>query len=152
MESREKNRAWVLDHSLGFLLNRAARSMRRALDAKLVEHNLTATQYIVLAKLWEGDGISLSELGDRLDFDNPTLTGVIDRMERDGLVRRQRDADDRRVIQVHVTSKGQELRGAIGRIAGRIDDDAWAAFSEAEQKRFLSYLQLVWERLNGKPD
>lgn len=133
-------------------MNRAARSMRRALDARLIEHNLTATQYIVLVRLWEEDGISLSELGERLDFDNPTLTGVVDRMERDGLLRRQRDEADRRVVQVHVTPKGHSLRAEIGPIAGQIDAEIWNGFSEQDKKRFLSHLEHVWEKLNGKLD
>jgi DNA-binding MarR family transcriptional regulator len=122
--------------------------MKRALEARLADWNLTATQYIVLARLWEEDDISFSELSERLDFDNPTLTGVIDRMERDGLVKRQRSGDDRRVIKVRVTPKGRSLREEIGTLAADTDSLALQEFTEQEQKQFLDNLQRVWKVMN----
>ncbi len=139
---------WSLDLSLGFLLSRAARSMKRALDARLTGWNLTATQYIVLVRLWEQDGISFSELGDRLDFDNPTLTGVIDRMERDGLVERRRCHNDRRVIRVHVTANGHNLRQEIGLFAAEVDLAALTELTAPQQKQILKDLRNIWQTLH----
>jgi DNA-binding MarR family transcriptional regulator len=139
---------WTLDLSLGFLLTRAARTMKRALDAKLANWNLTATQFIVLARLWEEDGVSFSELGVRLDFDNPSLTGIIDRMERDGLVVRRRDLEDRLVIRVHVTVKGRNLRNEIGHHASEVDSAGLDGLTGPQKKQLLEYLQSVWRVLN----
>jgi len=134
---------WSLDLSVGFLLTRAARTMRRALDAKLVGWNLTATQFIVLTKLWEEDGISFSELAERLDFDTPTLTGIIDRMERDGLVERQRCSEDRRVVRVHVTANGRSLQTEIGSLAAEVDSAALRGLAVTERKELLKNLQHI---------
>ena len=138
---------WTLDRSLGYLLTRAARTMKRTLDAKLAKWNLTATQFTVLSRLWEEDGISFTELGERLDFDNPTLTGIIDRMERDGLVERQRDGQDRRVIRVHVTAKGISLRDEIGLYAADVDSAALDGLTESQKKQLLENLERVWRVL-----
>ncbi|MFQ5797434.1 MAG: MarR family winged helix-turn-helix transcriptional regulator [Bacteroidota bacterium] len=143
---------WKLDSSLGFLMTRTARSMKRALDARLLDQNLTATQYIVLARLWEEDGISLSELGERLYFDNPTLTGIVDRMERDGLLQRQRDEDDRRVVKVHLTAKGRTLYHDIGYLAEETDAESWEGFTESQKKELLNYLERIWKKLYGRLD
>lgn len=143
---------WKLDSSLGFLMTRTARSMKRALDARLLDRNLTATQYIVLARLWEEDGISLSELGERLYFDNPTLTGIVDRMERDGLLQRQRDEDDRRVVKVHLTAKGRTLYHDIGYLAEETDAESWEGFTESQKKELLNYLERIWKKLYGRLD
>lgn len=126
--------------------------MKRALDAKLVDHDLTATQYVVLARLWEEEGTSLTELGERLYFDNPTLTGIIDRMERDGLLQRQRDQSDRRVVKVFLTDKGKALRQKIGRLAEETDCEAWSGSTESQKKELLNYLERIWKKLNGKLD
>jgi DNA-binding MarR family transcriptional regulator len=139
---------WSLDLSLGFLLSKAARTMKRALDAKLANWNLTATQFIVLARLWEEDGISFSELSERLDFDNPTLTGIIDRMERDGLVARQRDGQDRRVVRVHVTPKGSKLREEIGLHGAAVDSAALHGLTPPQRRQMLESLQHVWRVLH----
>lgn len=143
---------WKLDNSLGFLLTRTARALKRALDSKLVEHNLTATQYIVLARLWEEDGVSLTELGERLYFDNPTLTGVVDRMERDGLLERRRDRDDRRVVRVFLTERGKDLQQTIGRLAEETDGEAWNDSTASQQKEFLEHLQRIWKKIDGRLD
>ncbi|MFQ5924288.1 MAG: MarR family winged helix-turn-helix transcriptional regulator [Anaerolineales bacterium] len=143
---------WRLDNSLGFLMVRTARSLKRSLDARLLEHNLTATQYVVLGRLWEEDGISLTELGERLYLDNPTLTGVVDRMERDGLLQRQRDDDDRRVVKVHLTAKGRILRDLIGDLGEQTDAEAWEGFTESQRKKLLNQLDRIWEKLNGRLD
>lgn len=143
---------WKLDNSLGFLLTRTARALKRALDSKLVEHNLTATQYIVLARLWEEDGVSLTELGERLYFDNPTLTGVVDRMERDGLLERRRDRDDRRVVRVFLTERGKNLQQTIGRLAEETDGEAWNDSTASQQKEFLEHLQRIWKKIDGRLD
>jgi DNA-binding MarR family transcriptional regulator len=143
---------WKLDNSLGFLMTRTARSMKRALDAKLVEHSVTSNQYIVLARLWEEDGISITELGERLYLDNPTLTGIVDRMERDGLLQRRRDGDDRRVVNVYLIDKGKNLRQEIGDLAEKTDDEGWEGFTATEKKNLIDSLNLIWKKMNEALD
>jgi len=143
---------WSLDNSLGFLMTRAARGMKRVLDSKLAKHNLTSTQYIVLARLWEGDGISITELCDRLALDNPTLTGIVDRMERDGSLERRRDGDDRRVVNVYLTEKGRSLRQAVGSFAEETDAEAWKEFTAPDRKAMIDTLNLIWTKMSESLD
>jgi DNA-binding MarR family transcriptional regulator len=142
----------TLDGSVGFLLSRAARSMKRALDARLSEYNITATQYIVLEVLREHDGASLSLLGQKLYFDNPTITGIVDRMERDELVERRRVAGDRRVINVFLTGKGKALAQSTNQIAEAINREAMKTFSPQQELEFLNTLNTIWRTMNGKED
>src|SRR5579864_9710756 len=67
---------------------------------------LTGPQLTVL-KMLEGVGdLSLSDLSDRIRAQNSTVTGIIDRMEREGLVLRARSTEDRRVVKIKLTDKG----------------------------------------------
>jgi len=140
----------VLEGSLGFRLARTARSMKRALESRLSEYNITASQYIVLAQLNDEDGISLSQLGERLDFDNPTITGVVDRMERDGLVERRRVADDRRVINVFLTQKGKKLLTAIEDVADEINEKAIDKLPKADSEKLVKILDSIWNKMNER--
>ena len=140
----------ALNRSVGFLLARTARSMKRALEARLSEHNITATQYIVLEVLHDRDGASLSLLGRKLYFDNPTITGIVDRMERDGLVERRRIADDRRVINVFLTAKGRELAHRISAIAEAINCEAMNKFSPKQEAELVTMLDSIWRTMNEK--
>ncbi len=142
----------AVDGSIGFLLARTARSMKRALDTRLTQHNLTATQYIVLSVLCGEDGISLSQLGQRLYFDNPTITGIIDRMERDGLVERRRIADDRRVISIFLTHKGKALIRDHDDLADEIDAQAMNGMTGKQREAFLKVLNKIWKTMNEKID
>ncbi len=144
--------SWKLDRSLGFMMNRTARSMRRALEARLVEHDLTATQYVVLVRMWEEEGTSISELGERLFLDNPTLTGIVDRMERDGLLQRRRDDEDRRVVKVYLTAKGKSLKKEIEHFAEETDKLAWDGFTESQKRELYNLHEKILGNLKHALD
>lgn len=151
MASPGKNAAaWTLDQSLGFSLNKVGRAMRRALDTKLIQHNITVTQYIVLTRLWEEEGISLSVLGERMHMDNPTLTGIIDRMERDEILQRRRDGEDRRMVKVFLLDRGKKLHEEIGTLAEQTDAGAWDGFSPAEKRQLVRMLNRIWNNIHGE--
>jgi len=139
----------ALDRSVGFLLNRAARSMKRTLEARLATYGITASQYVLLAILAKKDGLSQTQLGNRLSFDNPTVTGVIDRMERDGLVERRRTSSDRRVINIFLSDKAREILSEIQEIAEEVNDRALEEYSAEEKSHLISMLNSIWKNMNG---
>src|SRR4030042_5955739 len=88
------------------LMAKLHRSLRRNYDRQLKNFGLTPCQFEVLMTLWAEDGIVLGELRRRVSRDGPTITGVVDRMEKKMLVRRIRDPHDRRGGKGHLTAKG----------------------------------------------
>ena len=70
---------------------------------------LTGPQLTVVKILESIGDLSLSELSDKIRAQNSTVTGIIDRMERDGIVLRRRSDEDRRVIHIALTAKGKKL-------------------------------------------
>ena len=142
----------ALNESVGFLLSRAARSMKRALEARLSQHNITATQYIVLEVLREHDGASLSLLGQKLYFDNPTITGIVDRMERDDIVQRRRLPGDRRVINVFLTPRGKALAQRTSDIAAAINTEAMESLTAQQETELVTMLNTIWHTMNEKED
>jgi DNA-binding MarR family transcriptional regulator len=104
------------DHLMGKL----HRSLRRNYDRQLKNFGLTPCQFDVLLSLWGEDGIVLSELGRRVSRDSPTITGVVDRMEKKMLVKRTRDDSDRRVVKVVLTPKGKNMQEKLSTTKKRI--------------------------------
>lgn len=139
--------ATSLQDSLGWLLNNAARLSSRRLSVKLAAHNVTPPQWGVLAALWEQDGLSLSELAKRSFFDGPTMTGIVDRLEKSTLVERRRDSTDRRVISVYLTDEGRELRALLPKLSEEANDDAVAGLSANEVEQFTRTLRKVIDNL-----
>lgn len=76
-------------------------------------HGLTGPQLAVVKMLEPVGKLSLSELSDRIRARNSTVTGIIDRMEREELVVRKRSDEDRRVVNIELTKKGRELAADI---------------------------------------
>lgn len=75
----------------------------------LTEMNLTYPQYLVMLVLWEEDRVTVSRLGDRLQLDSGTLSPLLKRLEANGFVRRERSADDERIVDVTLTPAGRRL-------------------------------------------
>ena len=99
-----------LENHLCFALYAATRSIARAYRERLVPMGLTYPQYLVLVVLWEKDGLTLAEIGDRLMLDSGTLTPLVRRLEATGIVSRQRSTDDEREVNILLTAQGQALK------------------------------------------
>ena len=136
-----------LDGSLGFMINVVGRLMKRSLYLKLSDSGITPTQWTVLMCLWEDDGLSFTELGKRLCFDHPTITGVVDRMEREKLVRRRRDHIDRRVVKVFLTQKGKNLEPSTAGMGADVDKETVENLGKAERKQLEEWMIACRDKL-----
>jgi len=95
---------------LCFLVGKVARKMSRITRERLIQYGLTPTQFFLLTALYEEDGILISALAQKVALDRATLTGLLDRLDRDGLTERRADPEDRRAIMIHLTAKAEGLR------------------------------------------
>lgn len=100
----------LLDNQLCFPLYACSRKVVNMYTPYFQPLGITYTQYIVLLVLWETDGVSVRELGQRLYLDSGTLTPLLKKMEEAGFVTRERSTEDGRVVLVHLTEKGKALR------------------------------------------
>ena len=110
MSENERYEALRLANQLCFPLYACAKEIVRRYKPFLDEIDLTYTQYIVMMVLWEEREINVKELGSRLYLDSGTLTPVLKRLEQKGLITRQRDDKDERVLIVSITKEGDELK------------------------------------------
>ncbi len=86
---------------------------RRLTKGMASQFGLTGPQLTVIKLLETFEDLSLSNLSERIRAQNSTVTGIIDRMEREGLVRRERSTTDRRVIHIRLSEKGKKLAAEI---------------------------------------
>jgi DNA-binding MarR family transcriptional regulator len=97
----------------------------------------------LLLHLGEEDGLTLSELARRCDLDNSTLTPLVDELERHDLVRRVRSSDDRRVVQLFLTTSGRALEPRLRAMWLNLQDAAMDGISPQE----LDALQQILTRI-----
>lgn len=105
-----------LDHQLCFALYSASLAMTKLYKPLLDPLNLTYPQYLAMLVLWEGDGVTVSELGARLQLDSGTLTPLLKRLEATGLIQRQRDTADERRVLLHLTPAGRALKSRAAKV------------------------------------
>jgi DNA-binding MarR family transcriptional regulator len=112
------DQALQLDHQLCFALYSASLAMTKLYKPLLEDMGLTYPQYLAMLVLWETDGVTVSELGDRLHLDSGTLTPLLKRLEAADLVTRLRDVQDERRVLIRLTAAGRKLKTRAARIPG----------------------------------
>ena len=125
-------RTFVIEESLGYLINRVAREFAARLAVELRPHDVGIGQWAVLLHLWSADGMSQAQLARRVAIEQPTMVRTIDRMERDGLVTRSPDPHDRRASRISLTERGWALRDRLLPLAGEVNRAATATLTEQE--------------------
>lgn len=110
----------ALDRQVCFALAVATREVVALYRPVLEPLGLTHPQYLVMLALWERDSRSLRDLAATLALDPGTLSPLVKRLEAAGLVRRERDRTDERLLAVTLTDKGRRLRKVAEKVPGRI--------------------------------
>ena len=99
-----------LDGQLCFALYSTGLALNKVYRRLLAPLGLTYPQYLAMLVLWENDGLTVSEIGDRLFLDSATLTPLLKRLEASGLLTRTRASQDERQVVVELTAEGRALK------------------------------------------
>ena len=102
--------ALLLGNQLCFAVYSTAHAFNRVYKPLLDRLGLTYPQYLVMLVLWERDDVPVKEIGDRLLLDSGTLTPLLKRLEKAGLIKRTRSRHDERQVLISLTPRGHELR------------------------------------------
>lgn len=130
-----------LTHCINYLLTTAQRRVFQALSARLEPYDVTPVQYGVLYYLWETDIHTPREIADKLQLENSTISGVLERMEKKDLIERQVSKKDRRYIEVVLTDKGASLKDNVLRTVEQFNDDVMIVLSPEEQDTLKKSLE-----------
>jgi len=134
-----------LDRPATARISRLARLLRRELDEQLSSQGLTGVQMGLLTRLARSEGLVQAELGRRMAIEPATLTGIVQRLEREGWVRRSCDADNRRLQRVWLTDKAHAALSSLLRVQARYRRRALAGLDAGE----LAQLENLLHRIEG---
>jgi DNA-binding MarR family transcriptional regulator len=145
VQPAQRARASELDETL-VAFRRVGAAIKGRFHAALVEHGLTFPQWMVLKALRKHGRMTAREVAESLEVTPANVTGILDRLEDSKLVRRTRSDQDRRVVHVALTKKGQEkveeITGLGTRVLGSLFD-GWNAKEHADFRRLLERVQLA---------
>ncbi len=141
-----------MDTKGGFLISRIKQVGGRLFDRMLADADIDAfngAQGRILYVLWQGDGLTISQISAQTSLANTTLTSMLDRMEQSGLIRREASPTDRRALLIRLTDKAKALQQDYDRISQQMNELYYLGFSEDEVRQFEGYLQRVLDNLQG---
>jgi len=136
----------ALDDQLCFALYAASRAVTARYRPMLDQLGVTYPQYLVLMLLWEEDGQTVGQLGQRLALDSGTLSPLLKRLTSAGLVTRHRRADDERSVSVRLTDAGRALEGPACAISAQMIDAL--ALDKSEFSELKGQLRMITDRVS----
>lgn len=128
-----------------YKLSRVMRKVNRYFEGKLSEFGITPSQFYVLSIMVENDGIKFKDLAKSLEMDGSTLTSILDRMERQELVERRDDPEDRRSLLVFLKEKAKQNIAEITNLAEKLNLEIEGRFSKEEFATFEKVLERLFK-------
>lgn len=132
-----------VEQSIGFLLSKAYQRAWAIMREELESYDLTPPQFGLLAFLWQQDGMTQVELSEKGQIDRTTVGGLIDRLEKTGLVERRQHPQDRRAYKIHLTQRGKELENPLSACAERSLSKITKNLNEREVNELRRMLEIL---------
>ena len=136
------------DRHVGFLAADISRLMRTEFDRQVGALGVTRAQWMVLARLTRRPGCSQTELAEMMEVERATAGRLLDRLEENGLVRREPDPIDRRIRRVFPTKDAAAAQAKIRAVADTIVADATIDLSEDQRETLMDLMTMVRGRLS----
>ncbi|HVX72144.1 MAG TPA: MarR family transcriptional regulator [Devosia sp.] len=137
------------DQPIGFLVHEVARLFRRRFEDEARSHGVTLPQWRVLAQIHKNEGISQVSLAGCIDTDPMTLSGILDRLEKRGLVERYPDPNDSRAKLARLSEDGETLVRTARNVGRELYDTALAGLDEAQRAEITNGLIHIRNNLNN---
>ncbi len=137
-----------------FICYRLKSTMKRVekhIGSTLESYGVTMAQSFILFSLLEKDGCTLTEIGNRAQIDNSSLTTMVDKLEKEGLVERRLFAQDRRVVNLYLTDRGRELGKKVYNSGAELNAELRTLLNGREEE-FYSNLEGISKILDQKKD
>lgn len=111
------------------------RAVKAHFEQGLHPYGVHAGQQFILQHLWRENDLTPGDLARRIGVEVPTIVRAVQRMEATGLVHRERDVHDARLVRVRLAPRGEELRTVLPAILQRLSDEVYAGLSADERQQ-----------------
>ena len=136
------------ENSMGFVVNMTAKAFQRSFDIELRKNaGVSLSQWRVVGALVMQPGLTQKEIADKVGIEGATLVPILDRMEKEGLLKRKPDSSDRRVNRIYLTQKADSLWESMVECALRIRKSSAKNISESDIQTTLETLRKISQNL-----
>jgi DNA-binding MarR family transcriptional regulator len=132
-----------------FITGKASTAIARRLQKnfKMAGIDITIEQWSVMYHLWKLDGLSQQQLCDATFRDKPSITRLVDNLEKLGLVKRVASKDDRRINKIYLTSQAADLQEQTMQVANQTLNEALSGVTNGQIEIAKEVLQMVYDNL-----
>jgi len=138
-----------IEETIGLLIGRISRAHRNRALAALSSLGLHPVQELILLQLWEEEGITQSQIAERLGIEAPTVTKILQRLERNGFVKRCQDEDDARISRVYLTPTSRGLEEPVVDIWHSLEERTLDGLTDTERMLLRRLLLHIKDNLDG---
>lgn len=138
------------EKSLGFTFHYTTRMAMALLQERIKHYNVAVGQFPILVHLWEEQGITQKALRDLIRVEQPTLANTLKRMERDGLIKRVPDEEDKRQWRIYLTQRALDIKEALQEASRSVNEIIIGGMNETEQKEFMRLIGIITSTLEKK--
>lgn len=138
-----------LNDCIAFITNKYNKEITELFSQRLQEHNITRVQWTALFYIGNNEGITQKCLAQMLDSNESSIVRLIDRMEKENIVRRQKQLSDRRITKLYLTKEGMKKREDILPIGEKFSKDCINGISEHDLETFKMVLNKMVKNLNN---
>ena len=132
--------------TVGQLLAQVCRMTGHYLKTHMEKIGLHRGQGFALVQLWHHDGVPQRELSDAMHISPASVTNMLQRMERDGWISRERDREDQRIVRVYLTRKAKDLRAKARTVFREIEEELVSVYSDEERETLKRLLMKLHDR------
>jgi MarR family transcriptional regulator, organic hydroperoxide resistance regulator len=133
--------------TVSFLLAQSCRAHRATASTLLSELGLHPGQEFLLYELWQKSDITQSDLAEHLCVEAPTVTRMLQRMERSGLIERYPDPVDARILRVCLTERGRTIQQQVEEVWNRLEEQTVGGFTLEERLLLRRLLLQIYSNL-----
>ncbi len=141
-----KERRDAPEMTVGQLLAQVCRMTGYFLKTHMEKIGLHRGQGFALVQLWHHDGVPQRELSRAMHISPASVTNMLQRMERDGLISRRRDRDDQRIVRVYLTRKAKDLRAEARTAFLEMEEELGSAYTDEERETLKRLLMKLYDR------
>ena len=136
------------ENSMGFVVNMTAKAFQKSFDIELRKNaGVSLSQWRVVGALVMQPGLTQKEIADKVGIEGATLVPILDKMEKEGLLKRKPDSNDRRVNRIYLTQKADSLWESMVECALKIRKSSTKNISETDIQTTLETLRKISQNL-----
>jgi DNA-binding MarR family transcriptional regulator len=133
---------------IGYWINKLERTMKNIHDKRFQEYGITVSQASLLHQLWHEDGLTQTQIQEKLSMRGASVSGLVDALLKKGFIIRKHDEDDARYKRLYLTEKGREIEDKTIGLMIELDEEITEGFDQEENAMLICWMKKLYGNLD----